>query len=90
MHNTEESTIDQVIQEQDSELWVQEPLIPTILSEDEPAYESVRDLQQAMETEGVLNIALTGPYGSGKSSVLGTLMSISKESWNFLPISLAH
>lgn len=67
----------------------QESLTPTLLKENEPAYESVRDLHEAIKAEDVLNIALTGPYGSGKSSVLHTLMYLKDEKWNYLPISLA-
>jgi len=38
----------------------------------------------------IKNIALTGPYGSGKSSILKTFMSSNKDkSLHFLPISLA-
>lgn len=67
----------------------QESLTPALLKEDEPAYESVRDLHKAIKADDVLNIALTGPYGSGKSSVLYTLMSLKDEEWKYLPISLA-
>lgn len=65
MENTQESTqvpsaqIEQVSQ-------FQESLTPTLLKENESAYESVRDLREALKAEDVLNIALTGPYGSGK------------------------
>ena len=88
MENTQESTqvpsaqIEQVSQ-------FQESLTPTLLKENESAYESVRDLREALKAEDVLNIALTGPYGSGKSSVLHTLMYLKDEKWNYLPISLA-
>ena len=59
MENTQESTqvpsaqIEQVSQ-------FQESLTPTLLKENEPAYESVRDLREALKAEDVLNIALTG------------------------------
>lgn len=88
MENTQESTqvpsaqIEQVSQ-------FQESLTPTLLKENDSAYESVRDLREALKAEDVLNIALTGPYGSGKSSVLHTLMYLKDEKWNYLPISLA-
>ena len=88
MENTQESTqvpsaqIEQVSQ-------FQESLTPTLLKENESAYESVRDLREALKAEDVLNIALTGPYWSGKSSVLHTLMYLKDEKWNYLPISLA-
>ena len=61
MENTQESTqvpsaqIEQVSQ-------FQESLTPTLLKEHESAYESVRDLREALKAEDVLNIALTGPY----------------------------
>ena len=39
--------------------------------------------------EHIRNIALTGPFGSGKSSVLITLMEDFANEHKFLPISLA-
>lgn len=88
MKNTQESTQEPSAQvEQASQF--QESLTPTLLKENESAYESVRDLRVALKAEDVLNIALTGPYGSGKSSVLHTLMSLTDAEWNYLPISLA-
>lgn len=67
----------------------QESLTPTLLKVNEPTYESILDLHNAIQKDNVLNIALTGPYGSGKSSVLHTLMSLKNEKWSYLPISLA-
>ena len=88
MENTQESTQEPSAQvEQASQF--QESLTPTLLKENESAYESVRDLREALKAEDVLNIALTGPYGSGKSSVLHTLMFLTDAEWNYLPISLA-
>lgn len=88
MENTQEPSQELLTQvEQVSQF--QESLTPTLLKENEPAYESVRDLHNAIKVVDILNIALTGPYGSGKSSVLHTLMSLKDEEWNYLPISLA-
>lgn len=45
-------------------------------------------LQLALKTQGTSNIAITGTYGSGKSSFLRTFENRYKE-WNYLHISLA-
>lgn len=88
MENTQEPSQELLAQDERASQF-QESLTPTLLKEDEPAYESVRDLHDAIKKDDILNIALTGPYGSGKSSVLQTLMSLNDEEWNYLPISLA-
>lgn len=71
-------------------------LLPKLLRKDNPddadAYKAVEDLNDALtqaEKEGIRNIALTGPYGSGKSSVLKTLMHDFKDNRHYLSISLA-
>lgn len=67
-------------------------LLPIKLSRDDASYQTVEELAEvlrhALGTKDIRNIALTGPFGSGKSSVLNTLMADYKE-FNFLPISLA-
>lgn len=40
---------------------------------DEKQYRSVLNLAQKLQEKDVLNMALTGPYGSGKSSILRSL-----------------
>ena len=69
-------------------------LLPKKLDkEDAPgSYKSVQELDKVLSYAKELhikNIALTGPYGSGKSSVLTTLMEDFPEGRNYLPISLA-
>lgn len=71
-------------------------LLPKLLRRDNPddadAYKAVEDLNEALtqaESEGIRNIALTGPYGSGKSSVLKTLINDFKKDRHYLSISLA-
>lgn len=69
-------------------------LLPRILTkeEDPDSYKAVEELDEALrnaEDEGIRNIALTGPYGSGKSSVLNTLKHDFKNGRNYLSISLA-
>ena len=53
------------------------PLLPKILQEGEPGYEAVLRLKAALkvafEEKGIRNIALSGGYASGKSSILKTL-----------------
>ncbi len=67
-------------------------LLPIKLSRDDSAYKTVDELAEvlrhATRVGDIKNIALTGPFGSGKSSVLHTLMENHKE-FHFLPISLA-
>ena len=67
-------------------------LLPIKLSRDDSAYKTVDELAEvlrhATSVGDIKNIALTGPFGSGKSSVLHTLMENHKE-FHFLPISLA-
>lgn len=51
-------------------------LLPKLLDKNDVAYKSVEELNRAitlaMKEKRVKNIALTGPYGSGKSSILQT------------------
>ncbi len=44
---------------------------------------------QNRKSEDIKNVALTGPYGSGKSSILKTFQEKYKSKFNFLNISLA-
>lgn len=66
----------------------QESLQPKRIAKEEKAYQSVRDIEERLQKGDATNIALTGPYGSGKSSILITL----KEDFpkhHYLNISLA-
>mgnify|MGYP006394364439 FL=1 len=52
-------------------------LLPRKLSKNDASYKTVVDLNNALDVakeQNIKNIALTGPFGSGKSSVLFTLM----------------
>lgn len=67
-------------------------LLPAKLDKNDPAYSSVLELDRVLDCaveEGIRNIALTGPFGSGKSSVLKTLMTDFSTKHEYLPISLA-
>ena len=46
-------------------------------------------LKAALEKEGIKNIALTGIYGSGKSTILNTFKAAHAEDWKFADISLS-
>lgn len=70
------------------------PLLPELISKDDDAYSVVEDLNEALNVafkqKKIRNIALTGPYGSGKSSILETLITTLPEERKPLHISLAN
>ena len=67
----------------------QQTLMPTLIEENEPQYFPVKEIGEKLCLDKqIRNIALTGPYGSGKSSVLYTLQQQYKEH-EYLQISLA-
>lgn len=81
----------QIINEElhdDKEVITQESLQPKRINPDEKAYQSVRDIKERLHKGDATNIALTGPYGSGKSSILITLKEDYPEH-HYLNISLA-
>lgn len=53
------------------------------------SYKAVERLRDNLDTEGVHNIGITGPYGSGKSSVIETLIKEDNNVHHFLELSLA-
>lgn len=67
-------------------------LLPIKLKEGDPSHQTVDELAEvlshALKNEDIRNVALTGPFGSGKSSIIQTLMEEHKE-FHYLPISLA-
>lgn len=64
-------------------------LTPIILTSGKDSYKAVVRLRENLDAEGVHNIGLTGPYGSGKSSVLKTLIAEDNGAHRFLELSLA-
>ena len=48
-----------------------------------------KKLQGALDEENINNIALTGIYGSGKSTILNTFKKKNSNKWNFAEISLS-
>ena len=67
-------------------------LLPKRLDKTDPSYRTVIELNEVLDlssAQDVRNVAVTGPYGSGKSSVLKTLMADFKDKHVYLPISLA-
>lgn len=66
----------------------QESLQPQQIKTEDKAYQSVRDIEERLQMGDATNIALTGPFGSGKSSILITLKQDFPDH-NYLNISLA-
>ena len=67
-------------------------LLPKKLDKSDDSYKSVIELDEVLSSAtelNIKNIALTGPYGSGKSSVLITHREDFPKGRNYLPISLA-
>lgn len=66
-------------------------LSPSNNLENEESYKNYeKRLISALNKDSVFNIAITGIYGSGKSSVLNTFKKQYQESqWNFLDVSLS-
>lgn len=70
-------------------IWKQKSLTPALLNESDASYRTVIELQNAINDSDILNIAVTGPYGSGKSSVLRTFQAKADPGTKILDISLA-
>lgn len=68
------------------------PLLPKKLKETDSSFSTVEELKEvlhvAIDKGEIKNVALTGPFGSGKSSILLTLRDNCTE-FEYLPISLA-
>lgn len=66
------------------------PLTPEVITDKgSQSYKTVREISAAIDHKDVKNIAVTGPYGSGKSSILKTLTEDFKDDRHYLSISLA-
>lgn len=68
--------------------YIQKSLLPETLTEYSEAYQTVLDIAERLEKRDAFNIAVTGPYGSGKSTILKTLESKFTK-YHYLHISLA-
>lgn len=67
----------------------QQTMMPTVIDENDPQFLPVQEIGDKLKSDNnVRNIALTGPYGSGKSSVLFTLQKRYPK-YHYLQISLA-
>ncbi len=66
----------------------QTTLTPISITKDKPQYKTVLNIAHKLKMGDALNIALTGPYGSGKSSILRTLKN-DFPNFQYLSISLA-
>ena len=66
------------------------PLTPEVITDKgSQSYKTVKEISAAINHDDVKNIAVTGPYGSGKSSILKTLTEDFKKDRKYLSISLA-
>lgn len=68
---------------------IQKTLTPIVLEKGKPGYETVQDIEEKLNDPEVFNIAITGPYGSGKSTVLKSLKARFPDNHKYLTISLA-
>ena len=69
---------------------IQKTLTPILLKEGMPGFQTVLDIESKLDNPEVFNIAITGPYGSGKSTVLKTLQARdSSKKHKYLTVSLA-
>ena len=68
---------------------IQKTLTPIILQEGMVGFETVQDIEDKLNDPEVFNVAITGPYGSGKSTVLKSLKTRYADKHRFLTISLA-
>lgn len=66
------------------------PLTPEVITDKgSQSYKTVKEISAAIDHDDIKNIAVTGPYGSGKSSILKTLTEDFKKDRKYLSISLA-
>lgn len=65
-------------------------LSPTIIDSSDLSYAFVRELEYAMSHDECRNIAITGVYGSGKSSVIATYLNKRFRKKRLLQISLSN
>lgn len=77
---------DQVILEETS----RQSLAPRMLVKGDLSFSSVEELEYAMSLPECRNIALTGVFGSGKSSVINTFLASPNAPKNTLRISLSN
>lgn len=73
----------------DNNTWKQKALTPIVLKDTDDSFNTVKDLLNAIANDEILNIAVTGPYGSGKSSVIKTFKERVNKDVKILDISLA-
>lgn len=69
-----EKTISNLIHYKTLKQGFRNSMAPRVLKETDPGYESVRELDYAIWNKDCYNIALTGIYGSGKSSIIKTVL----------------
>ncbi|MBQ3175212.1 MAG: hypothetical protein IJB58_04495 [Bacteroidales bacterium] len=66
------------------------PLTPEVITDKgSQSYKTVKEISAAINHDDIKNIAVTGPYGSGKSSILKTLTEDFNKDRKYLSISLA-
>lgn len=89
LRNKIAKTINNLIHYKTLKQGLRNAMSPRFLSKKDTGYESVRELNFAIESKDCYNIALTGIYGSGKSSIIKTVLK--KHRWkNVLRLSLSR
>ncbi|HHE3508711.1 TPA: hypothetical protein ACPDKD_002049 [Pasteurella multocida] len=73
----------------DEEIYEMNSLAPRNDNNNENQKYYEKKLNSALNDEGIKNIALTGIYGSGKSTILNTFKRNYHEKWSFADISLS-
>ena len=85
----EKNEIESITNNQSEEI-ARRSLAPHLIGHDNPAHHSVEELSYAISSPECKNIAVTGVYGSGKSSIINTYLANEGADKKVLKISLSN